>query len=60
MIFWQMTGWRAVLENRALDIYAHELLRIGGINGFGRHMLCSNGLKGLKLQRVVCPMIGRN
>ena len=57
MILWQMTGYRAVLANRALDIYAHELLRIGGINGFGRHELCSNGLK---LQRVVCPMIGRN
>jgi len=52
-----MTGYRVVLANRALDIYAHGMLRMGGINGFGTHMLCSNGMK---LQRVVCPMVGRN
>ena len=57
MRFWQMTGYRVVLAERAIDIYAHELLRMGGINGFGTHMLCSNGMK---LQRVVCPMVGRN
>ena len=48
MRFWQMTGYRVVLANRALDIYAHGMLRMGGINGEMENMKLKRDLKGIK------------